>query len=181
MFFKFKYKSRNQKFWKKTNSFVLFCGKSIKYWNFTDILNIKRRDNFMAKSTDVLDNVMDQMTDLNRKMTDFSSHLMSMVENYDVLMQNQSKVVDNHDIVIDNQKAIIKNQGIITHNQSSIIHNQSVIVKNQSYLKTILFTQTEILTLLTQRPKEEIAEEIKLYFEKAQSEIASGFENPIGE
>ena len=40
----------------------------------------------MAKSTDVLDNVMDQMTELNKKMTDFSSHLMSMVENYDVLM-----------------------------------------------------------------------------------------------
>lgn len=135
----------------------------------------------MAKSTDVLDSVMDQMADLNKKMTDFSSHLMSMVENYDVLMQNQSKVVDNHDIVVENQKTIIKNQGIITHNQSSIIHNQSVIVKNQAYLKTFLFAQIEILTILTNRPKVEIADEIKSYFENAQLEISKGFENPVGE
>jgi hypothetical protein len=135
----------------------------------------------MAKSTDVLENVLDQMADLNKKMTDFSSHLISMVENYDIFMQNQSKVVDNQDIVVENQKTIIKNQGIITHNQSSIIHNQSVIVKNQAYLKTFLFAQIEILTLLTKRPKSEISDEIKSYFENAQLEISRGFENPVGE
>ncbi len=135
----------------------------------------------MAKSTDVLDTVMGQMVDLNKKMTEFSGHLLSMVENYDVLMENQAKVVDNHDIVVENQKTIIKNQGIITHNQTSIIHNQSVIVKNQAYLKTFLFAQIEILTILTKKEKSEISDEINGYFEKAQLEISYGFENPVGE
>lgn len=133
----------------------------------------------MAKSTDVLDTVMVQLVDLNKKMSDFSNHLLSMVENYDVLMENQSKVVDNQDIVVENQRTIIKNQGIITHNQTSIIHNQSVIVKNQAYLKTIIFAQVEILTNLTQRNKDEVAEEINSYFEKAQMEISKGFEQPV--
>jgi hypothetical protein len=135
----------------------------------------------MAKSTDVLDTVMGKLADLNKNMADFSGHLLNMVENYDVLMENQSKVVDNHDIVVENQKTIIKNQGIITHNQTSIIHNQSVIVKNQAYLKTFLFAQIEILTILTQKDKAEISEEINGYFEKAQLEISKGFENPVGE
>ena len=135
----------------------------------------------MAKSNDVLEMLLEQMADLNKKMGDFSVHQINMVENYEILMQNQAKVVDNHDIVILNQKTIIKNQGIITQNQSSIIHNQSVIVKNQAYLKTFLFAQIEILTLLTKRPKGEISKEINEYFENAQIEISRGFENPVGE
>lgn len=135
----------------------------------------------MAKSGDILDQLLEQMADLNKKMTDFSSHQLSMVENYEILMQNQIKVVENHDIIVKNQNTIIKNQGIITHNQSSIIHNQGVIVKNQAYLKTFLYSQTEILTILTNKPKEIISKEITDFFKSAQEEISKGFEKPIGE
>lgn len=135
----------------------------------------------MAKSGDILDQLLEQMADLNKKMANFSLHQVSMVENYEILMQNQTKVADNHDIVVKNQNTIIKNQGIITQNQSSIIHNQAVIVKNQAYLKTFLYAQTEILTLLTNKPKEIISKEITDFFESAQLEISKGFEKPVGE
>ena len=135
----------------------------------------------MAKSGDILDQLLEQVADLNKKMTNFSLNQLSLVENYEILIQNQIKVADNHDIVIENQNTIIKNQGIITQNQSSIIHNQGVIVKNQAYLKTFLYAQTEILTLLSNKPKELITKEITDFFETAQLEISNGFEKPVGE
>jgi hypothetical protein len=135
----------------------------------------------MAKSGDLIEQMHEQVMQLSSKMSSFTEHQLSMIENYELLMQNQLKFTDNHDTVVSNQNTIIKNQGIITQNQSSIIHNQAVIVKNQAYLKTFLHAQTEILTLLTKKPKTEIAKEINTFFENAQKEIASGFENPVGE
>jgi Mg2+ and Co2+ transporter CorA len=135
----------------------------------------------MAKSNDLIENVADQVSDMNKRLTEVTCHMSSMVENYDYLLQNQTQVADNHDLVVANQNTIIQNLGIIIHNQTAIIHNQSKIVKNQAYLKTFLFAQVEILTLLTQKPKEEISKEINTYFENAQIEISKGFENPIGE
>ena len=135
----------------------------------------------MAKSNDVLDLLLGQLAELNKKMGEFSGHQINMVENYDILMQNQVKVAENHDLVVNNQNTIIKNLGIVIHNQNAIIHNQSKIVKNQAYLKTFLHAQVEILTLLTNRPKADISKEINLYFENAQVEISQGFEHPVGE
>jgi Mg2+ and Co2+ transporter CorA len=134
----------------------------------------------MAKSDDILKQIQESLTELNKKVKEFTNNQSNMIENYDILLNNQIKTTDNHDIVVQNQKKIIQNQGIITHNQSSIIHNQSVIVKNQAYLKTLIFTQTEVLSLLTNRPKDEIAKEVEAYLQKAQKEIAEGFEEPIG-
>jgi Mg2+ and Co2+ transporter CorA len=134
----------------------------------------------MAKSDDILKQIQESLTELNKKVKEFTNNQSNMIENYDILLNNQIKTTDNHDIVVQNQKKIIQNQGIITHNQSSIIHNQSVIVKNQAYLKTLIFTQTEVLSLLTNRPKTEIVKEVEDYLEKAQKEIAEGFEEPIG-
>jgi hypothetical protein len=135
----------------------------------------------MAKSGDLIEQMHENVMKLSSKMSSFTEHQLSMIENYELLMQNQLKVTDNHDTVVSNQNTIIKNQSIITQNQSSIIHNQAVIVKNQAYLKTFLYAQTEILTIITQRPKAEIAQEINAFFENAQKEIAQGFEKPIGE
>ncbi len=135
----------------------------------------------MAKSNDVLSQIQESLAELNKKVSDFVNNQNNMIENYDILLRNQLQTTENHDIVIQNQKTIIKNQGIITQNQSSIIHNQSVIVKNQAYLKTLIYTQTEVLALLTNRPKNEIVNEVESYLEKAQKEIAEGFEKPIGE
>jgi len=135
----------------------------------------------MAKSVDVLDRLNQQMEALNQKMSEFASHQVNMIENYEILMQNQIQVAENHDLVVANQNRIIENLGIVIHNQSSIIHNQSKIVKNQAYLKTFLYAQVEILTILTDRPKSEIEKEVSDFFENAKIEIASGFENPIGE
>jgi hypothetical protein len=135
----------------------------------------------MAKSKDTLENVYEKVENLNQKTDVFLKHQASLIENYDILLQNQTKVTDNHDIVVANQQTIIKNQSIITQNQSSIIHNQAVIVKNQAYLKTFLHTQSEILSVITQKPRKEIAKEINDFFENAQKEIAQGFEKPIGE
>ncbi len=135
----------------------------------------------MAKSVDTLEEVKNHISEVDKKMNAFLTHQVSLIENYDIMMQNQIKVTDNHDIVVSNQNTIIKNLGIITQNQSSIIHNQAVIVKNQAYLKTFLHTQAEILAHLTQRPQKAIAKEINDFFEKAQAEIASGFEKAVGE
>jgi hypothetical protein len=135
----------------------------------------------MAKSNDILDNIQENLEELNQKIAQLTTHQLSMIENYDMLMQNQLRATDNHDIVVQNQKTIIKNQGIITHNQSSIIHNQAVIVKNQAFLRTIMYAQVEILTHLTQRPKEEISQEIEQFFDKAQKDVAMGFEQAMGE
>lgn len=135
----------------------------------------------MAKSNDILEQIQQSLADLNQKFGEFSNHQSNLIENYDILMENQLKTTENHDIVIQNQKTIIKNQGIITHNQSSIIHNQGVIVKNQAYLKTLIHAQTEIISLLSNRPKDEVADELEAYLQKAQKEIAEGFEKPIGE
>lgn len=134
----------------------------------------------MARSSDVLENVNVQLSDLTNNMSNFSKHLSTMVENYDMLTENQVKVADNHDIVVENQRTIIKNQGIITHNQISIINNQSVIVNNQAYLKTLIYGQIQILTLLTNKDKSEISEEIHAYLKTAQLEISKGFEYSIG-
>jgi predicted metal-dependent hydrolase len=135
----------------------------------------------MAKSVDTLDKVHTKIGEVNKKMEAFLAHQLQLIENYDIMMQNQIRVTDNHDIVVANQNTIIKNQGIITQNQSSIIHNQAVIVKNQAYLKTFLHTQSEILSVITQKPRKEIAKEINDFFENTQKEIAQGFEKPIGE
>lgn len=135
----------------------------------------------MAKSVDFLANLNQQMDALNHRMSEFANHQVNMIENYEILMQNQVKVAENHDVVISNQNKIIENLGIIIHNQSAIIHNQSKIVKNQAYLKTFLYAQVEILTILTNRPKVEIEKEVTDFFENAKVEIAKGFENPIGE
>ena len=135
----------------------------------------------MAKSVDVLDRLNEQLEALNNKMSEFALHQINMIENYEVFMENQVKVAENHDVVIGNQNKIIENLGIIIHNQSAIIHNQSKIVKNQAYLKTFLYAQIEILTILTNRPKKEIEKEVTSYFENAKIEISTGFENPIGE
>lgn len=135
----------------------------------------------MAKSNDILEQIQQSLVELNQRFGDFSTHQSNMIENYDILMENQLKTTENHDIVIQNQKTIIKNQGIITHNQSSIIHNQGVIVKNQAYLKTLIHAQTEIIAILSNRPQEQVATELDAYLQKAQKEIAQGFEKPIGE
>lgn len=135
----------------------------------------------MAKSNDILEQIQQGLIDLNQKFAEFSAHQSNLIENYDILMDNQLKTTENHDIVIQNQKTIIKNQGIITHNQSSIIHNQGVIVKNQAYLKTLIHAQTEIIALLSSRPKQQIAEELEIYLQNAQKEIAEGFERPLGQ
>jgi len=135
----------------------------------------------MAKSNDIIETVASQVAEIDKKLSSVSAHMVSIVENYDFLLQNQTQAAENHDLVVANQNTIIQNLGIIIQNQGSIIHNQSKIVKNQAYLKTFLYAQVEILTLLTQRPKEEIANEINTYFENAQVEISKGFQNPIGE
>lgn len=135
----------------------------------------------MAKSNDLIETVAGQVGEIDSKLSSVFTHMTSIVENYDFLLQNQNQVADNHDLVIANQNTIIQNLGIVIHNQGSIIHNQSKIVKNQAYLKTFLHAQIEILTLLTKRPKEEIANEVNTFFENAQVEISKGFENPIGE
>jgi hypothetical protein len=134
----------------------------------------------MAKSGDILFQIQESLAELNNKVKEFINNQSNMIENYDILLKNQLQTTENHDIVVQNQKTIIKNQSIITHNQSSIIHNQSVIVKNQAYLKTLIYTQTEVLAQLTNRPKSEITKEVEDYLEKAQNEIAEGFEKPIG-
>jgi flagellar biosynthesis chaperone FliJ len=135
----------------------------------------------MAKSNDLIETVAGQVGEIDSKLSSVFTHITSIVENYDFLLQNQNQVADNHDLVVANQNTIIQNLGIIIQNQGSIIHNQSKIVKNQAYLKTFLYAQVEILTLLTKRPKEEISDEINTFFENAQIEISKGFENPIGE
>jgi hypothetical protein len=135
----------------------------------------------MARSTDVLGTMASQMQQLLEKSGEISKQLLALVENYDYMLQNQASITENHDIVTQNQKTIIKNQGIITHNQSSIIHNQSLIVKNQAYLKTFIYTQSQLLSLVSQRPIADIEKEVNNYFENIQQEISKGIEQPIGE
>ena len=135
----------------------------------------------MGKTDGILQKSAETLDELNQKLGNLLLQQASIVENYDLLLQNQQSLADNNDIVVQNQKTIIKNQGIITSNQVSIIHNQTTIVKNQAYLKTFLHTQTEILSLLTQRSKEEISTEIQAYFELMKQESIKDIEKPMGE
>jgi hypothetical protein len=135
----------------------------------------------MGKTDGILQKSAETLDKLNQKLGNLLLQQASIVENYDLLLQNQQSLADNNDIVVQNQKTIIKNQGIITSNQASIIHNQTTIVKNQAYLKTFLYTQAEILSLLTQRSKEEISAEIQIYFELMKQEATQEIEKPIGE
>lgn len=135
----------------------------------------------MAKADSSSQKSAETLNELNQSLGNLLLQQASIVENYDFLLQNQQILVNNNDVVIQNQKTIIKNQGIITSNQASIIHNQTTIVKNQAYLKTFLHTQTEILSLLTKRSKEEISTEIQNYFELMKQESIKEIEKPIGE
>jgi hypothetical protein len=133
----------------------------------------------MAKSGDILEQTNQNLSELNAQINEFSNHQINMIENYDILLQNQLKTTDNHDIVVQNQKTIIKNQGIITFNQSAIINNQGLIVKNQAYLKTMIFTQAKIISLITKQPVEEVVLEVESFLQNTQSEISKGFEETI--
>jgi hypothetical protein len=133
----------------------------------------------MSKKDDILFTINAQLTELTQFMATYSQQQNSVIDNYDILLSNQTEGTNNHDILVQNQLTIIKNQGIITQNQSSIINNQSVIVKNQAFLKTLIDTQTSILAIISNRPKTEILEEVQDYLEKAQKEIAEGFELPL--
>ena len=133
----------------------------------------------MQKNDNSLEQLLADVENMKQQLALFSEHQASMIDNYSIMMQNQGKVVENHDIVIRNQQTIIKSLGIIIQNQSSIIHNQNLILNNQAYLKTLIHTQTEILSILSNRNKEEISKEVHEYFLKMQGEISKGLEPPI--